>query len=65
MSEGKSGVRSSSRKTAIANRGGMREMPATRQVDGAFGKDGADRKRPARAGAAGKLPNVGKRRRAS
>ena len=65
MSDGKSGVRSTSRKQAIANRGGMHEMPATRRVDGAFGKEGPDRKRPVRAGAARKLPNVGRRRRAS
>ena len=65
MSEGKSGVRSGSRKQSIANRGGMHEMPSTRRVGGAFGKEGRDRKRPVRAGAARKLPNVGKRRRAA
>jgi hypothetical protein len=65
MSEGKSGVRSSSRKQATANRGGMHEMPATRRVGGAFGKNGRDRRTPERGGAAGKLPNVGKRRRAA
>jgi hypothetical protein len=65
MSEGKSGVRSTSRKQSTANRGGMHEMPAARRVGGAFGKEGRDSKRPVRAGAAGKLPNVGRRRRAS
>lgn len=62
MSEGKSGVRSSSRKQATANRGGMHEMPQTRRVAGAFGKDGRERKTPARAPAAGKVPSAGRRR---
>jgi hypothetical protein len=65
MSERKSGVRSTSRKRANANRGGMHEMPQTRRVGGAYGKEGRDAKRPVRAGAAKKLPNVGKRRRAA
>ena len=52
-------------KKATANRGGERTMPPTMRVAGAFGKEGKDRKRPVRAGAARKLPNVGRRRRAS
>jgi hypothetical protein len=41
----------------------MHEMPQTRRVAGAYGKDG--RKTPARAPAAGKVPRAGQRRRAA
>ncbi|HYE92658.1 MAG TPA: hypothetical protein VEA38_16630 [Terriglobales bacterium] len=57
-SQGKRGVQSSSIKQDRANRGGMREMPQTRRVAGAFGKEGAARKTPARAPATGKLAEV-------
>jgi hypothetical protein len=60
-SDGKRGVQSSSRKQATANRGGMRTMPPTRRVAGAFGVDGADRRTPARAPAARKTPTGGRR----
>lgn len=57
-SEGKRGVRSSSIKQSRANRGGMREMPPTRQVGGAYGTEGRDRKTPPRARAAGEVPKA-------
>ena len=64
-SDGKRGVRSSSRKQANANRGGMHELPQTRRVPGAYGKDGPNRRTPAREPAAGKVPTAGRRRRAA
>ena len=57
----KSGVRSSSIKQSRANRGGKRSMPPTKRVAGAFGKEGPNRKTPARAPAAGKTPTMGRR----
>lgn len=60
---GKRGLKSSTFKQVTANRGGMHQLPQTRRVAGAFGKDG--RKTPARAPAAGKVPQAGRRRRAA